>query len=76
MFTVFECNKEHVAILYGAQPCPLCRSHKEIKTLHKLLRVIEEQLDEELSVHPPPWLASLTRKIEYALNEMEHDESL
>jgi hypothetical protein len=30
---MFECNNNHIAIIYGSQPCPLCVSHKAIKFL-------------------------------------------
>lgn len=29
----YQCNKDHIAIIYGSQPCPLCASHKAIKFL-------------------------------------------
>lgn len=30
---MFECNKDHMKIIYGSQPCPLCASHRAVKIL-------------------------------------------
>ena len=34
---VYECNKKHIAITYGSQPCPLCASHESIREALNLL---------------------------------------
>lgn len=52
----FECNKGHIAIIYGSQPCPLCSSHETIDRLRDLLiktrpftdRVKDKELRDEI----------------------------
>lgn len=33
----FDCNKDHIAIIYGSQPCPLCASHARIVKLERCI---------------------------------------
>ena len=46
----FECHEEHIGIMYGSQPCPLCASHDRITVLegqmNKLRSLIGEHADE------------------------------
>jgi hypothetical protein len=63
------CNREHVAILYNHDPCPLCHSHKRIQELETLLQHLSEEIGAEGDPRSPSVL-SMLRKIEYALREM------
>lgn len=58
----FECNKMHIAIIYGSKPCPLCASHKEIAALKGLLRDIRDELGGGFPV-------SMIRKVQHALED-------
>ena len=60
---VFECANEHIAILYGSEPCPLCASHETIENLKGLLRHIDKELGGEFS-------PSMNRKIQHALKDL------
>lgn len=42
---ILTCNKEHVAIIYGSQPCPLCASHEEIKKLEAKVRRLQNSIN-------------------------------
>lgn len=39
-----ECNgnREHIAIAYGSEPCPLCASHAQIRSLQEAVHVEQD----------------------------------
>jgi len=65
-----ECNGngEHMAILYGSEPCPLCASHAEIERLRTAASGVVEYVNREPDCCPSIPLWGLIKHLQVVLD--------